>query len=660
MRVLNLKEKILLICKSSLTHQTRYGLLSFYKLYNIVTLKLYTRFKGVLKPFSEYLHGKVMHKNFGAKRIFVVGVFCVVLTGTTAANETVEGAAIYNYNCVACHSTGVDGAPKIGDQAAWAPRIKRGLELLVEHAISGYEGDKGYMPPKGGNISLSDAEIRSAIDYILSVSSGNNTSLVSKGYGSLEVTITNLAEPINMHFDPVNPNRIYVVQMGKTPISRVREIIFLDLETKRRETFIDFTERVPRAIAFPPNFSETRHVYISSVRFSKQIRDPIECYRSSCLQISRFTVNKSFTGIVENSEEILFTKEVPGGHHWSGQLRFGPTDGYLYIAMGDGGNPTDSQDLESLSGKILRIDVNTTNSYVIPPNNPFIFDPDARDEIWSSGFRNPWRFSIDRENGDLLIPDVGDIRFEEVNYDRFSDGGGKNFGWNIFEGHFFSRAKAGNYFNPNTSFYISKNLRADDKIRDLSKTKGSILTFPSYEYPHTKGCSVAGGEVYRGNRFPKWHGVYIFSDLCTGVIYGLKDYSSDTPKIRVIAYSRKSPLERDAFGSFYHLRPASLGSDFFGEIYFLDLLQNNILRLSLPEDFDLNWKNVTDMEHSHFRNLKKPVLLKDERVMKLEELSQIQNHFAWDIYKFTKDPLGYLKSIAQESKKWLTQLVKVD
>ena len=199
-----------------------------------------------------------MYKHFGAKRIFVVGVFCVVLTGTTAANETVDGAAIFNKSCVACHATGANGAPKIGDQVAWAPRIERGLELLVENAISGYKGEDGYMPPKGGFVSLSDEEIRSAIEYILSVSSENRTSPVSGSYGSLEVAITNLAEPINMHFDPVNPNRLYVIQMGETSILGGKEIIFFDLETKTRETFIDFPERNAKFIVFVPVIFVTR------------------------------------------------------------------------------------------------------------------------------------------------------------------------------------------------------------------------------------------------------------------------------------------------------------------------------------------------------------------------------------------------------------------
>jgi glucose/arabinose dehydrogenase len=194
---------------------------------------------------------------------------------------------------------------------------------------------------------------------------------------------------------------------------------------------------------------------------------------------------------------VLLTVEGLEPNHNGGMLAFGP-DGYLYIGTGDGGSGGDphgtignGQALDTLLGKILRIDVNA-DTYTVPPDNPFVNQAGALPEIWSYGLRNPWRFSFDRATGDLYIGDVGQGQYEEIDFQPASSRGGENYGWRIMEGQ--------HCFNPRT---------------DCDMTG---LVPPIFEYNHDTGCSVTGGIVYRGTKFPWLEGQYIFADYCTGVV----------------------------------------------------------------------------------------------------------------------------------------------
>lgn len=186
--------------------------------------------------------------------------------------------------------------------------------------------------------------------------------------------------------------------------------------------------------------------------------------------------------------------------HYGGELAFGPLDGYLYLGIGTGtAAMPDSlgQDVTSLHGKLIRIDVETGNpvTYTIPQSNPFRTTPNARPEIWGLGLRNPFRSSFDPETGDFYIADVGQSSREELDFEPADGPGAINYGWNIMEGS--------ECFNA-----ISCN------------TDG--LTFPVAEYDHTEGCSITGGTVYRSNRFPSFQGIYFFGDWCSGRIWGLQ------------------------------------------------------------------------------------------------------------------------------------------
>jgi glucose/arabinose dehydrogenase len=197
------------------------------------------------------------------------------------------------------------------------------------------------------------------------------------------------------------------------------------------------------------------------------------------------------------SAQILLTVGQPFANHNGGQLAFGP-DGFLYIALGDGGSGDDpgdrAQNLGTLLGKILRIDVDGASPYAIPGDNPFRTTQGAQPEIWAYGLRNPWRFSFDRQNGDLFIADVGQSAREEVNFQPAASPGGENYGWRRMEG---------------TRCHIPSTACND-----------GTLTLPVLEYDHSLGCSITGGYRYRGARFPQFLARYFYGDYCSGRIWG--------------------------------------------------------------------------------------------------------------------------------------------
>jgi glucose/arabinose dehydrogenase len=198
----------------------------------------------------------------------------------------------------------------------------------------------------------------------------------------------------------------------------------------------------------------------------------------------------------------LLAVEDPFPNHNGGEMEFGP-DGYLYIALGDGGGGGDpegnGQDTQALLGKILRIDPTNPSGgqeYGIPADNPFADGAGGRPEVWLYGVRNPWRFSFDRATGDLWIGDVGQNEWEEIDQLQAAAGGGRgaNLGWNEVE--------------------------ATHPFEGGSNPDGGVL--PVFEYSHDEGCSVTGGVVYRGAAIPGLGGAYLFSDYCQGDVRGLR------------------------------------------------------------------------------------------------------------------------------------------
>ena len=189
---------------------------------------------------------------------------------------------------------------------------------------------------------------------------------------------------------------------------------------------------------------------------------------------------------IGSAKEVLFLDQ-PTDRHNAGMLEFGP-DGYLYVAVGDGGDGGhNGQKPDTLFGTILRIDVDNGDPYAIPADNPFT-DGGGAAEVWAYGLRNPWRFAID--DGLIYIADVGQQDWEEVNVLPL-DGGGANLGWAI---------------------------REASRCFSSPACEETETVFPVLEYPHSEGCSITGGSVYRGAAIPELHGVYFYSDWCTGWI----------------------------------------------------------------------------------------------------------------------------------------------
>src|SRR5687768_394526 len=220
--------------------------------------------------------------------------------------------------------------------------------------------------------------------------------------------------------------RVWIIQNGK-----VLPEPFLDISSK---VISSGFEQGLLGLAFPPGFAARQHFY---AYYTASANDPDRPKRNFIV-ISRFQVSFNPNHAVPRTETVIMTLLKDEDYHNGGHLTFGP-DGYLYIGVGDGGPHGDpqnrAQNLQSLFGKILRIDVeNGDETYRIPPTNPFAGNTDARPEIWAYGLRNPWRFSFDRATGDLYIGDVGQQGFEEVNFQPGASAGGENYGWRIMEG----------------------------------------------------------------------------------------------------------------------------------------------------------------------------------------------------------------------------------
>jgi glucose/arabinose dehydrogenase len=266
------------------------------------------------------------------------------------------------------------------------------------------------------------------------------------------------------------------------------------------DAFLDIRDRVGccgerglLSVAFPPRYGEREHFYVNYTD------------RSGDTVIARYRLTADPNQADAQSEQVVLKITQPYANHNGGQLVFGPADGYLYIGMGDGGSANDPQNRAQnpgvLLGKMLRVDVEAgTSTYVAPSSNPFLNVQGCLPEIWAVGLRNPWRFSFDRQTHDLYIADVGQGSYEEINFQPAGSTGGENYGWRIMEG---AHCRGGEGCN----------------------TEGLVL--PVAEYGRSFGCSVTGGFVYRGDRYPRLHGIYFYADYCSGNLWGLRRTGSE-------------------------------------------------------------------------------------------------------------------------------------
>jgi len=320
------------------------------------------------------------------------------------------------------------------------------------------------------------------------------------------------AQPLFLTPAPDGTPRLFVVE--KT--GRVR--VFADDDAVTRSTiFLDIMDRVGPAgeggllgLAFHPDYSQNGFFYVYYTT-TGQLRS----------RVSRFQVTADPDLADPASESILLEFPQPYSNHNAGMIAFG-SDGRLYIATGDGGSANDphgnAQNLGTLLGKLLRI----TPSGGIPADNPFVDDPAARGEIWAYGLRNPWRFSFDRQTGELWLGDVGQADIEEI--DIIVKGG--NYGWRIYEGN---RSNINPGGQPPSAF------------------EGPVSS-----YDHSLGRSITGGYVYRGSLLPSHVGAYFYADYASGRIWALV-YDGN----RVVSNTQVATLNT----------PASFAEDRDGELY---------------------------------------------------------------------------------------------
>ena len=287
-------------------------------------------------------------------------------------------------------------------------------------------------------------------------------------------------------------------------------------------------------LAFHPRYDENGRFFINYT-------DPAGDTVVAEYRVSSADPNRADAG----SERVVLRVPQPYRNHNGGGLAFGP-DGYLYISLGDGGAGGDpeenGQDLGTLLGSLLRIDVDSGDPYGIPEDNPFVDEEDARPEIWAYGLRNPWRFSFDRDTGDLWIADVGQNVWEEINFQDAASNGGENYGWDVMEG--------AHCFEPESG----------------CDTGGLVL--PVLEYDHDQGCSVTGGYRYRGSKIPGLEGTYLFGDYCSGQIWGASGAGVDWTS---------QPLLSSG------IRISAFGEDETGELYVADHRAGTVYRIEAAQ-----------------------------------------------------------------------------
>ena len=362
--------------------------------------------------------------------------------------------------------------------------------------------------------------------YLIFISSFTLHSVFGQDTIIVEEIATGFSIPIDIKNDGISDDLYIVEKMGA--IYRLDENgdrhLFLNIANKIRTSG---NEQGLLGLAFHPSFATNGYFYVNYSRAS-----------DGDTHVSRFSVKAGNPKEANpNSEKIILYVDQTAGNHNGGHLAFGP-DGYLYIGLGDGGGANDlrnnAQNRNLFLGKMLRIDVDQGDPYLVPADNPFVNDPNTRDEIWSIGLRNPWRYSFDRQTGDLWMGDVGQNKWEEIDFQPASSAGGENYGWRCYEGHH------------------------DFNLQNCSN-RGDY-TFPIWEYsnsgsgPSSPGCSVTGGYVYRGMDYPALYGAYIFGDYCSGRIW----------KLRV---DEMGQLDHKEVFSFRQSGLASFGEDRRGELY---------------------------------------------------------------------------------------------
>jgi glucose/arabinose dehydrogenase len=375
------------------------------------------------------------------------------------------------------------------------------------------------------------------------LASGNSTGTASAAQAA--------SVPKNLKFDPIvsglndplfvthagdGSNRVFIVQ-------REGQILIYKNGALNTAPFLDISglvnstggEQGLLGLAFDPDYGTNGRFFVVYT-----------VTQNNAVKLARYTVSNSDPDLANPNGTVLLTIDKPAANHNGGMIAFGP-DGYLYMAVGDGGGAGDQnnngQNKNTLLGKILRLDVSGA-TYTAPATNPFFGQAGARDEIWAYGLRNPWRFSFDRATDDLYIGDVGQNTMEEIDFQPAASNGGENYGWRILEGSLC--------FNPSNC------------------TPPADYVAPVAVYPHgandSNGCSVTGGYVYRGSQFAALVGNYLYGDFCEGKIWGLFKNANN---------QWVSTLIKDT-----NYLISSFGEDEGGELYLTDYAAGSVIHIT--------------------------------------------------------------------------------
>jgi len=338
-----------------------------------------------------------------------------------------------------------------------------------------------------------------------------------------------LSSPLYVTTPPRDVHRLFIVeQTGRIRIVKDGTLIpdpFLDLSAQ----VSCCGERGLLSLAFHPSYSTNGIFFVDYTDVSGNT------------VVSRWHVSADPDRAAPDSEVVVLRQTQPFANHNGGLVAFGP-DGYLYIGLGDGGSAGDprrnGQNPATWLGKLLRIDVDHGEPYAVPADNPFVATAGALPEIWALGLRNPWRFSFDRAGARLVIGDVGQDRYEEIDAQAAGDGG-INYGWNVMEGR--------HCFQPSANCPMQG------------------LTLPVLEYTHDDGCSVTGGYVYRGCALPGLRGTYFYADYCSDFIRSvvLTEAGVSMPRDWTTDLAPRSGRTIEKIASF--------GEDARGELYLCDL-----------------------------------------------------------------------------------------
>jgi glucose/arabinose dehydrogenase len=346
--------------------------------------------------------------------------------------------------------------------------------------------------------------------------------------------VSGFTGPIDFQAPDDGSARIFIVQQPGTirivSGGAVRATPFLDISSKVN---FDGGEQGLLGLALHPNYGTSKRFYLNYDRLSGGLMQTV---------IAEYQASTDPNLANAASERILLTVNQPFANHKGGQMAFGP-DGFLYIAFGDGGGSGDpsgnGQNLQTLLGKILRIDVDhsaTGLQYAIPADNPFV-GGSSLGEIFAYGFRNPWRFSFESGTGRLFVADVGQDKFEEVDLVQK----GLNYGWNTMEG--------AHCFNPSTGCNMTG------------------LALPIAEYDHSEGATVIGGYVYHGTAITVLAGAYVFGDFSNGKIWELTESSGTWTRTQLLSSGHKM---------------SSFGRHAAGELYVVDYANGSVFKITAP------------------------------------------------------------------------------